>query len=212
MPICRSCFSRATAMAAIWPRIPTGAIYVSGTSSHSELCTRTPLRADAASLVKIDPDRHSARDHQFDWAGVEHRCNSCRLSNHGIAPGELISIVGQHLGPSTTVMAQLDATGRLPFQVDATSVSFDGYIAPLISVQDGLIVCFAPFEITGSAEVTVTVDGQKSNQVRVGVRQPRHTSFGDRQSGRQRQFCGPSRAARFGGDVLCHRPWSHVPL
>ena len=86
-----------------------------------------------------------------------------------IAPGELISITGQHLGPRTTVMAQLDATGRLPFQVGATSVAFDGYIAPLISVQDNLIVCFAPFEITGSAEVTVTVDGQKSNSVRVGV-------------------------------------------
>ena len=78
---------------------------------------------------------------------------------------------GAASGPATTVMAQLDATGRLPFQVDATSVAFDGYIAPLISVQDNLIVCFAPFEITGSAEVTVTVDGQKSNSVRVGVSQ-----------------------------------------
>jgi len=86
-----------------------------------------------------------------------------------IAPGELIGIVGQHLGPSTTVMAQLDATGRLPFEVGGTSVSFDGYVAPLISVQDSLIVCFAPFEISNTAVVTVKVNGQSSNTVRVGV-------------------------------------------
>ena len=66
-------------------------------------------------------------------------------------------------------MAQLDSTGHLPYLVDATSVSFNGYLAPLISVQDGLIVCFAPFEITGPTKVTVTVDGQSSTPVRVAV-------------------------------------------
>jgi uncharacterized protein (TIGR03437 family) len=53
--------------------------------------------------------------------------------------------------------------------VSGTSVSFNGYSAPLISVQDSLIVCFAPFEISGPTDVTVTVDSQKSTPVRVAA-------------------------------------------
>jgi uncharacterized protein (TIGR03437 family) len=124
---------------------PTGAIYVSGSSGSK------------ASLVKIDP------------TGTPPVIISSIGPTTYIAPGELINIVGQNLGPSTTVMAQLDATGQLPFQVGATSVSFGNYLAPLISVQAGLIVCFTPFETSGSTELTVTVDGQKSNSVLVGV-------------------------------------------
>lgn len=40
---------------------------------------------------------------------------------------------------------------------------------PIISVQDGLIVCFTPFEISGPTDVTVTVDGQNSTPVRIAV-------------------------------------------
>jgi uncharacterized protein (TIGR03437 family) len=84
-----------------------------------------------------------------------------------VAPGELLAITGQHLGPATTLNAQLDAAGRLPFSLGATTVSFNGYVAPLLSVQDGLIVCIVPFEISGVTEVTVKVDGQSSEAVRV---------------------------------------------
>jgi uncharacterized protein (TIGR03437 family) len=131
---------------------PTGAIYVSGSSGSK------------ASLVKIDPT--ATPPVTISSIGP---ASASSASSPYLAPGELINIVGQHLGPSTTVMAQLDATGQLPFLVGATSVSFGNYLAPLISVQDGLIVCFTPFEIGGPTEVTVTVDGQKSNSVLVGV-------------------------------------------
>lgn len=153
---------------------PSGAIYVSGFSQYSGgLHKNTGYGSgNTASLVKIDPA--GTPPVIVNSIGISTSNQTVAGSSAvylipQIAPGELIGITGQHLGPTTTVMAQLDATGRLPFTVGATSVSFDGYIAPLISVQDGLIVCFAPFEITGSAEVTVTVDGQKSNSVRIAV-------------------------------------------
>ncbi len=154
---------------------PSGAIYVSGFSQYSGGLHKNSGygSGNTASLVKIDPA--NTPPVIIDSIGIS-TSNQTAINtaaagyvNPGIAPGELIGILGQHLGPSTTVMAQLDATGRLPFAVDATSVAFDGYVAPLISIQDSLIVCFAPFEIANSAEVTVTVDGQKSNSVRVIV-------------------------------------------
>ncbi len=133
---------------------PSGAIYVSGSSGSK------------ASLVKIDPN--GTPPVIIDSIGMNSTLQGPSAFIQ-VAPGELIDIVGQHLGPSTTVMAKLDATGHLPYVVGATSVSFGDYSAPLISVQDGLIVCFAPFEITGATKISVNVDGQSSNSVLVSV-------------------------------------------
>jgi uncharacterized protein (TIGR03437 family) len=128
----------------------TGAIYVSGSSGN------------LVSLVKIDPTGTPP-------VIINSIATNSTNQVQAIAPGELINIVGQNLGPSNTVMAQLDQTGQLPFLVGGTSVSFNGYSAPIISVESGLVVCFAPFEIAGPTAVTVTVNGQKSTAVRVAV-------------------------------------------
>ncbi|HEV8145021.1 MAG TPA: hypothetical protein VGP79_01495, partial [Bryobacteraceae bacterium] len=60
-------------------------------------------------------------------------------------------------------------TGRLPFILGDTLVTFDGIPAPLISIQDKLIVCFVPFEVAGTVEVAVSSGGQRSNGVRVSI-------------------------------------------
>ncbi len=146
---------------------PTGAIYVAGSGDPIS----SAKSSNYASLVKINPT--STPPVVINSIGVSSAnqtvSNPINPYPNAVAPGELIAIAGQHLGPSATVMAQLDQTGRLPFLVDGTSVAFNGYLAPIISVQDSLIVCFAPFEIAGPTDVTVTVDGQKSTAVRVAV-------------------------------------------
>jgi uncharacterized protein (TIGR03437 family) len=132
---------------------PNGEIYVSGASGGK------------ASLVKIDPT--GAPPVIVD--SIATNSAPSPLIAAYVAPGELINIGGQNLGPSNTVMAQLDATGHLPFVVGATSVSFGEYSAPLISIQDNLIVCFVPFEVSGPTQLTVKVDGQSSNSVLIGT-------------------------------------------
>ena len=87
----------------------------------------------------------------------------------GIAPGQYLEIKGRNLGPSTKVNAALDATGRLPFTLAGVTVKFDNIPAPLISVQAGSILCFAPFEISKSTNVSVAYNGQPSNVVRMGI-------------------------------------------
>lgn len=144
---------------------PSGAIYFAGSSQYpGDLRKNTGFGSGGtASLVKIDPASNPPVAINSIGPG------SNAFAGMTIAPGELINITGQNLGPGNTAPAQLDATGRLPFLVAGTSVLFDGYLAPLISVQDGKIVCFAPFEISGSTVVTVRVNGQISNTVRVRV-------------------------------------------
>ncbi|HLK63647.1 MAG TPA: SBBP repeat-containing protein [Bryobacteraceae bacterium] len=86
-----------------------------------------------------------------------------------LAPGMLVQINGRNLGPAAKVTAQLDATGRLPFELGNTIVFFDNIPAPIMSVQASTIVCFVPFEIASATTVTVSANGQKSNAVRMGV-------------------------------------------
>jgi uncharacterized protein (TIGR03437 family) len=147
---------------------PSGAIYVSGTSPYPGGVHKDSDGGTTASLVKINPGASSpVIINSFGPApGVPAIQPPFTFE---IAPGELISIVGQNLGPGNTVMAQLDATGQLPYSVTGASVLFNGYSAPIISVQSGLIVCFTPFEISGLTAVSVTMNGQTSNSVRIGA-------------------------------------------
>ncbi len=135
---------------------PSGAVYLSGSSNGQ------------ASLVKIDPT--GTPPVIISSIGMDSTIQppSAYIPFY-VAPGELINIVGQNLGPSSTVMAKLDSTGQLPFVVGSTSVSFGDYSAPIVSIQDNLIVCVTPFEISGSTKISVKVDGQTSNSVQVGV-------------------------------------------
>ncbi|HTR35417.1 MAG TPA: SBBP repeat-containing protein [Bryobacteraceae bacterium] len=147
---------------------PAGKIYVAGTSYYLPGPKQT---GSLATLAKLDPS--DTPPVVIDSIG-----NSSPFPSPpgppaplygGVAPGEMVQIHGRHLGPSQTVMAQLNDAGRLPLVVDATKVYFGPYLAPIISVQDSLIVCFVPFEVSGTASVTVDVDGQTSNAVRMGI-------------------------------------------
>ena len=120
-----------------------------------------------------------------------------------VAPGELLRITGRNLGPAAKVNGQMDSSGRLPFTVANSQVLFDGIPAPLISVQDTEIVCFAPFEISTASQVSVVAGSQKSNAVRVGVTNtaPHILSIAN-QDGTPQQ-CRPSRPTRIGSRDLC---------
>jgi uncharacterized protein (TIGR03437 family) len=87
----------------------------------------------------------------------------------GVAPGQLMEIKGRHLGPEDEVHAELDTVGRLPFVLGGAYVTFGNIPAPLLSVQAGSILCFAPFEINATTEISVFSNGQQSNVVRTGV-------------------------------------------
>jgi len=88
-----------------------------------------------------------------------------------VAPGAVLVIPGMGLGPGQQLGSQITPAGTLATTLGGASVTFDGILAPLVSVQAQQIVCLAPFELAGrtTTAVQVAVNGALSNSIRVPV-------------------------------------------
>jgi uncharacterized protein (TIGR03437 family) len=153
---------------------PKGAVYLAGSSVFSTIPKKilpSGALATSAFLAKINSS--ATPPVIIDSIELLTAFPSPLLlpgaGNDSPAPGQLIRIKGRNLGPAKQVDAQLDSSGRLPFALGSTRVFFDNLLAPLISVQDTTIVCFAPFEINQVTQLTAEFNGQRSNTVRLGV-------------------------------------------
>ncbi len=83
--------------------------------------------------------------------------NSASGSSNSVAPGEIVFLAGQSIGPNPLVSATVPATGTLGSNVAGTSVTFNGTPAPVLytsATQTGVIV---PYEVAGSASATVVL-------------------------------------------------------
>jgi uncharacterized protein (TIGR03437 family) len=77
-----------------------------------------------------------------------------------ISPGEVISIYGPRLGPSTPVTGVPDSSGNMPRSLGGVQVSVNGSPVPLLYVSDSQVNAVAPLNITGiTAHVHVTFNG-----------------------------------------------------
>jgi uncharacterized protein (TIGR03437 family) len=90
----------------------------------------------------------------------------------GVAPGELVTIFGQGIGPAEAVTAAFDsATGQLPTTLGGVQVYFNDILAPLLYVSATQVNVQVPFEVAGLTNVTVRVEfgGLASNTADVAV-------------------------------------------
>ncbi|HUA82327.1 MAG TPA: hypothetical protein VMB85_00600 [Bryobacteraceae bacterium] len=88
------------------------------------------------------------------------------------APGELVTIKGAGLGPSTGVGPVLDPnTGLVPTILAGTQVLFDGVPAPILYSSDGQINAIVPFTIYGrlTSKVTVEYNGVPSDAFTISL-------------------------------------------
>lgn len=80
-----------------------------------------------------------------------------------IAPGEIVLIAGQSVGPSPSVTSLIPATGSLPtvanstIPVNTTSVTFNGTAAPILYAGSGGTAVQVPYEVAGSASANVVL-------------------------------------------------------
>jgi len=88
--------------------------------------------------------------------------NAASGQSTAIAPGEIVSITGQTVGPAPLVSAALPATGTIGTTVGTTSVTFNNVPAPVFYTSGVLTSVIVPYELAGSttANVVLKTGGQ----------------------------------------------------
>jgi uncharacterized protein (TIGR03437 family) len=72
-----------------------------------------------------------------------------------VAPGELIAIFGQVLGPADPVGAQLDFSGKVSTRLADTQVFFDDIPAPVLLAYSFEVKAQVPYEVAGHTSTSV---------------------------------------------------------
>ena len=79
--------------------------------------------------------------------GITAVVNAASFSSLTVAPGELVSIFGNGIGPSTPHQLTLNAQGNVATSLGGVTVSFDGIAAPLLYASAGQINAVVPFAV-----------------------------------------------------------------
>lgn len=74
-----------------------------------------------------------------------------------IAPGELISIYGPHIGPITPAISSADGSGRIAKSLSGVEVVIGGFAAPLLYVSDSQINAIVPFGLSGVSYAVIRI-------------------------------------------------------
>ncbi len=104
--------------------------------------------------------------------GFESGASFASSSSTGIAPGEIITIFGQTLGPTALTTLTIGSNGVVTNSLAGTQVFFNGVAAPVIYTSAGQISVVAPAAIGSLPTVSVYVNyqGTQSNTLNFPVR------------------------------------------
>jgi uncharacterized protein (TIGR03437 family) len=88
-----------------------------------------------------------------------------------MAPGEIVTIWGQGLGPAAGANLQLDSNGLLTTSLGGTQVFFNGNPAPLTYSANGQVNAIVPYEVaqTQTASVVVVYQGNPSAPSQIAI-------------------------------------------
>jgi len=118
-----------------------GAVYVAGQRS----VVGTGL------LARVEIPQRAA----FEITGAG---NAFNPRNGPVSPGEIITINAPEYTPSEEIDFGLNASSPLPRTLVETRVLFDGTPAAILAVGRGVIMCVAPFLLTGKQITSVQVE------------------------------------------------------
>ena len=103
-----------------------------------------------------------------------------------IAPGQIVALFGEGLGPAALAGARLNGDGTLAANIEGTRVLFDEFPAPLVYASTNQAAAIVPYEVAqrGSTEVTFETDGIRSNPLVVSIAGAAPGIFTQNSSGR----------------------------
>ncbi len=101
--------------------------------------------------------------------GIDSVVNAASLaSGQPVAPGSLVAIFGAGLGPAVG-FGRIGVNGSIGDSLGGVAVTFNGVPAPLLYVSARQINAQVPWEISGEAQVAVTVNGAPVGQFSVAT-------------------------------------------
>ena len=83
--------------------------------------------------------------------------NAASYDSSGIAPGEIVTIWGQGMGPAAIANLQVNSGGVLSNSIGGVQVFFNGYAAPMIYALSTQLSAIVPYEVAGLQTVNVVV-------------------------------------------------------
>jgi uncharacterized protein (TIGR03437 family) len=90
--------------------------------------------------------------------------NAATFSSGPVAPGEIVTLTGNGLGPQQGIQTQATFASPFPTQAGNAEVTFDGTPAPLLWVQDGQINTVVPWSVAGkTTKICVTYNNVPTN-------------------------------------------------
>lgn len=97
--------------------------------------------------------------------------NAASYAPGPVAPGEVITIYGSNLGPTTLTTYVLNANNTFATTVADTTVTFDNTPAPILYVRNDQLSVVVPFEVAGRATTNLTIKhlGQTSAALQMQV-------------------------------------------
>ena len=122
------------------PTVANGKVYVP--TSSGVLAVYGPLNADGSSA---------------STPVITGIVNAASYANGSVAPGEIVDIFGQNLGPQALTTGSWDGNGNLSVGIAGTQVTFNGIPAPLLYASAFVMTAIVPFEVTGANQATVQV-------------------------------------------------------
>jgi uncharacterized protein (TIGR03437 family) len=79
------------------------------------------------------------------------------------APGEIVSIFGENIGPASAQSPPPGTDGRLPTAVGGVSVTFDNVASPITFAGPNQINVIVPYAVAGRTQTTIVVRGARGN-------------------------------------------------
>ena len=88
--------------------------------------------------------------------------NAASYQTSAVAPGELITIFGNNLGPTVLQKANVSASGVVGTSAGGTQVLFDGVAATMVYASATQVAAIAPYALRGRASTTIQVEYQST--------------------------------------------------
>ncbi|HWF09226.1 MAG TPA: hypothetical protein VG297_12230 [Bryobacteraceae bacterium] len=90
--------------------------------------------------------------------------NAASYAQGSLAPGEIVAVFGQNLGPQQLALGTFDSNGNLETGINGMSITFNGVPAPMLYASAFTLAAVVPFEVSAAnqADVQVSADGTAS--------------------------------------------------